>query len=119
MLPWLLLVAWIQPTYSSALYAFATDRTTQVGIQDPSTGKIYYSSCTSEDTPIFPLDKPNVLDTDNKPRNGTALAGAGWWDTQKIIVCSHHPLDWEQYLTRDTGIYFLAVRGRRYRERIL
>ncbi|KAH6949182.1 hypothetical protein DER45DRAFT_513460 [Fusarium avenaceum] len=86
MLPWLLLVAWIQPTYSSALYAFATDRTTQVGIQDPATGKIYYSSCNSEDTPIFPLDKPNVLDTDNKPRNGTALAGAGWWDTQKIIA---------------------------------
>ncbi|KAM0468254.1 hypothetical protein ACHAP7_011083 [Fusarium lateritium] len=86
MLPWLLLVAWIQPSYSSNLYAFATDRTTQVGIQDPSTGKIYYSNCNSEDLPIFPLDKPNVLDTENKPRNGTALAAAGWWDTQKVIA---------------------------------
>ncbi|KAF4991840.1 hypothetical protein FGRMN_7558 [Fusarium graminum] len=86
MVPWLLLVAWVQPSYSYGLYAFATDRTTQVGIQDPSTGKIYYSSCNSEDTPIFPLDEPNVLDTENTPRNGTALAGAGWWDTEKIIA---------------------------------
>ncbi|RBR20143.1 uncharacterized protein FIESC28_05422 [Fusarium coffeatum] len=82
----LFLVAWIQPCYSSALYAYATDRTTQVGIQDPATGKIYYSNCNSEDTPIFPLDKPNVLETDHKPRNGTALAGVGWWDNQKIIA---------------------------------
>jgi hypothetical protein len=86
MLPWLLLVAWIQPCYSYALYAYATERTTQVGIQDPSTGDIFYSNCNSEDTPIFPLDEPNVLETDNKPRNGTALAAAGWWDTEKIIV---------------------------------
>ncbi|CEI63823.1 hypothetical protein FVEN_g9130 [Fusarium venenatum] len=85
-LPWLLLAAWTQPCHSSALYAYATDRTTQVGIQDVSTGKIYYSNCNSEDTPIFPLDKPNVLDTENKPRNGTALAAVGWWDTQKIIA---------------------------------
>ncbi|KAH7231209.1 hypothetical protein BKA59DRAFT_409480 [Fusarium tricinctum] len=86
MLPWLLLVAWIQPCYSHSLYAYATDRTTQVGIQDPSTGEIWYSNCNSEDTPIFPLDKPNILKTDNKPRNGTALAAAGWWDTEKIIA---------------------------------
>jgi hypothetical protein len=85
-LPWLLLAAWVQPSYSSALYAYATDRTTQVGIQDISTGNIYYSNCNSEDTPIFPLDKPNVLDTENTPRNGTALAAVGWWDTQKIIA---------------------------------
>ncbi|KAH7179018.1 uncharacterized protein B0J16DRAFT_374140 [Fusarium flagelliforme] len=86
-LSWLLfLVAWIQPCYSSALYAYATDRTTQVGIQDPATGQIYYSNCNSEDTPIFPLDKPNVLETDNTPRNGTALAGVGWWDNTKIIA---------------------------------
>ncbi|RGP81390.1 hypothetical protein FLONG3_534 [Fusarium longipes] len=86
MLPWLLLVAFIQPCYSHALYAYATDRTTQVGLQDPSTGKIFYSNCNSEDTPIFPLDKPNILETDNEPRNGTALAAAGWWDTEKIIA---------------------------------
>ncbi|CAG2001901.1 unnamed protein product [Fusarium graminearum] len=87
MLPWLLLlVAWVQPSYSSALYAYATDRTTQVGIQDTATGKIFYSNCNSEDTPIFPLDKPNVLDTENTPRNGTALAGVGWWDNTKIIA---------------------------------
>lgn len=83
---WLLLVAWVQPSYSSALYAYATERTVQIGAQDPATGKIYYSSCNSEDTPIFPLDKPNILDAKQTPRNGTALAAAGWWDTQTITV---------------------------------
>ncbi|RFN44754.1 hypothetical protein FIE12Z_11020 [Fusarium flagelliforme] len=86
MVPWLLLIAWIQPCWSRSLYAYATDRTTQVGIQHPSTGEIWYSNCNSEDIPIFPLDEPNVLETDNKPRNGTALAAAGWWDSQKIIA---------------------------------
>ncbi|KAG5663425.1 hypothetical protein KAF25_001361 [Fusarium avenaceum] len=83
---WLLLVTWVQPSYSSALYAYATERTVQVGAQDPVTGKIYYSSCNSEDTPIFPLDKPNILDAKQTPRNGTALAAAGWWDTQTITA---------------------------------
>ncbi|KAM0197734.1 hypothetical protein ACHAPI_004459 [Fusarium lateritium] len=83
---WLLLAAWVQPSYSSALYAYATDRTVQVGAQDPVTGDIYYSNCNSEDTPIFPLDKPNVLDAKQRPRNGTALAAAGWWDMQTIIA---------------------------------
>ncbi|KAM0505462.1 hypothetical protein ACHAP8_001689 [Fusarium lateritium] len=72
-----------------ALYAYTTERTIQVGAQDPITGKIHYSNCNSKDTPIFPLDKPNVLDAKETPRNGTALAAQGWWDFgQETIIAS-------------------------------
>jgi hypothetical protein len=89
MLSWLLIVAWLQPVCSHALYAYTTERTIQVGAQDPTTGKIHYSNCNSKDTPIFPLDKPNILDAKETPRNGTALAAEGWWDfgQETIIVC--------------------------------
>lgn len=37
--------------------------------------------------PIFPLGKPNILEAKETPKNGTALAGSGWWDaSQKTIV---------------------------------
>ena len=86
---WLLMLAWIQPSYSHSLYAYNTERTVQVGAQDPVTGKIWYSNCNSKKTPIFPLDKPNILDAKETPKNGTALAGAGWYDfnQEKVIVC--------------------------------
>ncbi|RGP76418.1 hypothetical protein FLONG3_5303 [Fusarium longipes] len=89
MLSWLLIVAWLQPVYSQALYAYTTERTIQVGAQDPSTGKIHYSNCNSKDTPIFPLDKPNILDAKETPRNGTRLTAEGWWDFgQETIIAS-------------------------------
>ncbi|KAH7191893.1 uncharacterized protein B0J16DRAFT_353504 [Fusarium flagelliforme] len=86
---WLLMLAWIQPCYSHALYAYNTERTIQVGAQDPTTGKILYSNCNSKKTPIFPLDKPNILDAKETPKNGTALAGAGWYDfNQEKVIAS-------------------------------
>lgn len=86
---WLLIAGWVQLSCSHALYAYTTERTIQVGAQDPITGKIHYSNCNSKDTPIFPLDKPNVLDAKETPRNGTALAAQGWWDFgQETIIAS-------------------------------
>ncbi|KAK2930869.1 hypothetical protein FoTM2_008379 [Fusarium oxysporum f. sp. vasinfectum] len=78
MLAWLVLMAWAQTSYGSALYAFFTDLTIQVGAQDPTTGKLLYSACNSQNIPIFPLEKPNILDTKETPRNGTALTAVGW-----------------------------------------
>ncbi|OBS21658.1 hypothetical protein FPOA_07994 [Fusarium poae] len=84
-----MIVGWIRLSYSHALYAYTTERTIQVGAQDPVTGKIHYSNCNSKDTPIFPLDKPNILDAKETPRNGTALAAQGWWDFgQETIIAS-------------------------------
>ncbi|KAF5012588.1 hypothetical protein FDECE_1355 [Fusarium decemcellulare] len=77
---------WARPIAGAGLYAYNTDRTVQVAAQDPESGDIWYSNCNSETTPIFPLDKPNVLPVKSKARNGTALTAAGWWDTQKIIA---------------------------------
>ncbi|KAF4454441.1 hypothetical protein F53441_3068 [Fusarium austroafricanum] len=86
MLSWLFIVVWIQLSYSAALYAYFTDRTVQVGGQDPATGKIHYSNCNSDNIPIFPLEKPNILETKEAPRNGTALAAAGWWNSQAVVA---------------------------------
>lgn len=58
----------------------------QIGLQDLSTGEIHHSNCNSEKIPIFPIDEPNVLETRQKPRNGTSIAAAGWWDSQKVVV---------------------------------
>ncbi|KAF9871541.1 hypothetical protein CkaCkLH20_10952 [Colletotrichum karsti] len=52
-------------------------------MQDPATGNILYSTCNSNSTPILPTDGQNVFRLMRKPRNGTALAGAGWYDTGK------------------------------------
>ncbi|KAF5261708.1 hypothetical protein FOXYS1_7603 [Fusarium oxysporum] len=86
MLAWLVLLAWAQTSYGSALYAFFTDLTIQVGAQDPTTGKLLYSACNSHNIPVFPLEKPNILDTKETPRNGTALTAVGWGDWQFITA---------------------------------
>ncbi|QGI70187.1 hypothetical protein CEK26_002520 [Fusarium fujikuroi] len=86
MLSWLVLLALVHTSYGSALYAFFTDLTTQVGAQDRTTGKLLYSTCNSQDIPIFPLEKPNILDTRETPRNGTALTAVGWGDLNFITA---------------------------------
>ncbi|KAF4420114.1 hypothetical protein FACUT_11279 [Fusarium acutatum] len=83
-LSWLVLLALVRASYSSALYAFFTDLTIQVGAQDPTTRKLFYSTCNSQDIPIFPIQKPNILDTRETPRNGTALTAVGWGDLNFI-----------------------------------
>ncbi|SCN66442.1 uncharacterized protein FFB20_02201 [Fusarium fujikuroi] len=86
MLSWLVLLALVHTSYGSALYAFFTDLTIQVGAQDRTTGKLLYSTCNSQDIPIFPLEKPNILDTRETPRNGTALTAVGWGDLNFITA---------------------------------
>ncbi|KAG5757624.1 hypothetical protein H9Q72_014230 [Fusarium xylarioides] len=86
MLSWLVFLALVRASYSSALYAFFTDLTIQVGAQDPTTGKLLYSTCNSQDIPIFPLQKLNILDTRETPRNGTALTAVGWGDVNFITA---------------------------------
>lgn len=91
MLSWLVLLALVHTSYGSALYAFFTDLTIQVGAQDRTTGKLLYSTCNSQDIPIFPLEKPNILDTRETPRNGTALTAVGWGDLNFITVGATSP----------------------------
>ncbi|KAI8712544.1 hypothetical protein NCS52_01352800 [Fusarium sp. LHS14.1] len=76
----------IRTAYSSNLYAFYTQRSIQVAAQDPDTGKILYSNCNSLGDPVFPVENPNVLPTFSSPRNGTALAAAGWWDETQVLA---------------------------------
>ena len=58
----------------------------QILMQNLTTGGIMYSSCNSYDTPIFPNDPPNMLSLTYQPRNGTAVAGTGWWDNTATTV---------------------------------
>ncbi|TDZ15050.1 hypothetical protein Cob_v012032 [Colletotrichum orbiculare MAFF 240422] len=52
-------------------------------MQDSTTGDLLYSACHSNSTPIFPTDGTNVFKLQRRARNGTALAGAGWYDRNK------------------------------------
>ncbi|KAL6355399.1 hypothetical protein LRP88_10988 [Fusarium phalaenopsidis] len=80
------IVLYTSATSTASLYAYSTAKGVQVGAQDPKTGGLHYSNCNSEKTPIFPIDKLNVLKVGLKPRKGTALAAAGWWDGQKAFI---------------------------------
>lgn len=64
----------------SGLTAWWTELSPHMAMQDPSTGKILYSACNSNSTPIFPTDGTNAFKLRKTPRNGTAIAGAGWYD---------------------------------------
>ena len=70
----------------SDIAAWYTPLGPQVMMQDPISGDLWHSSCHSNRTPIFPLEKPNVFPLKYEPRNGTALAGAGWYDKSKTKV---------------------------------
>ncbi|KAI8651190.1 hypothetical protein NCS55_01362400 [Fusarium keratoplasticum] len=87
------LTIWIRATSTASLYAYSTAKGVQVGAQDPKTGELHYSNCNSEKTPIFPIDKPNVLKVGLMPRKGTALAAAGWWDGQKVTASIFYQTD--------------------------
>jgi len=53
----------------------------QIIKQDPAAGGFVYSMCNSKDTPIFPTNPPLMLSisSDYTPKNGTPLAGQGWY----------------------------------------
>jgi hypothetical protein len=111
------LTIWIRATSTASLYAYSTAKGVQVGAQDPKTGELHYSNCNSEKTPIFPIDKLNVLKVGLKSRKITALAAAGWWDGQKVTVSCF--LDLYLTLTDMKGIHSLPNRRVRHRQRVL
>jgi hypothetical protein len=60
--------------------AWWTDLGPAFAMQNASTGLLTHTLCHSNSTPIFPVDPPVAFETTYAPRNGTSLAGAGWWD---------------------------------------
>ncbi|KAF6838927.1 hypothetical protein CPLU01_02197 [Colletotrichum plurivorum] len=68
---------------ASGLTAWWTELSPHMAKQDPTTGKILYSACHSNSTPIFPTDGSNAFKLRKLPRNGTSVAGAGWYDVEK------------------------------------
>lgn len=77
---------WAVATSAGKMASWFTTIGPQVLVQNLTTGGIMYSSCNSYDTPIFPNDPPNLLSLTYQPRNGTAVAGTGWWDEVKTTV---------------------------------
>ncbi|KAI1875932.1 uncharacterized protein JN550_001428 [Neoarthrinium moseri] len=67
-----------------SMAAWWTDLGPSLLVQDEESGNIRYSLCNSQDTPILPEDKTITAPLFKyKPKNGTALAGTGWWDHQQ------------------------------------
>ncbi|TDZ34071.1 hypothetical protein CTRI78_v011640 [Colletotrichum trifolii] len=60
-------------------------------MQDSTTGDLLYSACHSNSTPIFPTDGTNVFKLQRRARNGTAPAGAGWYDRNKAQTVVRQP----------------------------
>ncbi|KAK9420876.1 hypothetical protein SUNI508_00967 [Seiridium unicorne] len=68
---------------AGSMAAWWTDLGPSLLLQDDDSADIRYSLCTSEDTPILPEDKTITAPLYKyKPKNGTALAGTGWYDTK-------------------------------------
>ncbi|TQN73226.1 hypothetical protein CSHISOI_02230 [Colletotrichum shisoi] len=65
---------------ASCITAWWTELSPHLAMQDPETGKIVYSACNSNSTPILPVDGLNAFSLQNKPRIGTSIAAAGWYD---------------------------------------
>jgi hypothetical protein len=56
-------------------------------LQNDQTGKIQYSLCNSNSTPVLPADTTITIPlTTYAPKNSTALAGTGWFDGTAIWV---------------------------------
>lgn len=83
----LVLVAMVLTPVSAAadkaIAAWWTDIGPQVMIANWTTGQIESSYCNSKDTPVWPVDKPNILSLDRQPRNNTPLTGTGWYGNEE------------------------------------
>ncbi|KAL2023562.1 hypothetical protein VTK56DRAFT_2170 [Thermocarpiscus australiensis] len=64
----------------------------QIMLQNETTGLIRYSACNSNDQPTYSYTDDSVFSLVYKPKNGTALAGTGWW-TNVITVASIFYID--------------------------
>ena len=51
-------------------------------MKNVSTGLLTYSLCRSKNTPLYPVDPRLAFGTICAPKNGTSLAGTGWFDSK-------------------------------------
>ncbi|KAJ9155273.1 Protein crumbs 3 [Pleurostoma richardsiae] len=115
-----LLLGAVQTCSAGRLAAWWTDIGPQVLVQNTSTTAIMYSMCNSNNTPIFPTDPPNLLSLSYQPRNGTAVAGVGWWDTKTTwasifyqdtkgdLINSYLKCDWDTGLFATQGSWVIS-----------
>jgi len=76
-----LLSLWALPVLVGAsMVAWWPNVGVQILIQDPESLDLHYSYCNQGYSVAFPIEEPLKLPVTSKPRAGTALAGAGWWD---------------------------------------
>ncbi|TLS22143.1 uncharacterized protein PpBr36_09781 [Pyricularia pennisetigena] len=78
---------------SMAAWWVGDKRAPQILRWNATLGAITYSSCNTKDTPVFPLDPPNVLDVAQTPRNGTSLTGQGWWNSKTTAASIFYQAD--------------------------
>ncbi|KAF5027600.1 hypothetical protein F66182_270 [Fusarium sp. NRRL 66182] len=50
--------------------------------QDPGSGDILHSSCSSNGTAVFPTDNPHKFPIKTRPKPATPLVVTGWWDDE-------------------------------------
>lgn len=87
---WLLsMMSWIPASLGVSMAAWWPNVGVQVIVQDPESLDLHYSYCNQGYDVVFPVDEPLKLPITTKPRNGTAITGAGWWDETTTWVGFH------------------------------
>jgi len=82
----LLLAAVVAPSRAASMAAWMTGYGPQIIIQNATTGAVRHSPCNAYGTPTYSYtDSGYELPLIIKPKNGTALAGTGWWDNVKTM----------------------------------
>jgi hypothetical protein len=70
-----------QQVVGGSIAAWWTDLGPSLLLQDDESALLRYSLCNSNGTPILPGDKTITAPLSKyPPKNGTALAGTGWFD---------------------------------------
>lgn len=75
----LVLAAAVAPSHA-AIAAWWTGIGPQIILQNATTGAIRHSPCNAFGVPTYSHTSAHELPLAQTPKNGTALAGAGWWD---------------------------------------
>ncbi|KAK4239174.1 hypothetical protein C8A03DRAFT_14440 [Achaetomium macrosporum] len=75
----LLLGAAVSPA-CAAIAAWWTEIGPQIILQNQTTSQIRYSACNVNDQPRYSYSDSRFFSLSHSPKNGTPLAGAGWWN---------------------------------------
>lgn len=59
---------------------------TQLIVLD-SAGRLTYSLCNSNATPVYPTGSPLVLPAAVQPKSGSNIAAVGWYEDGEVYVC--------------------------------